>query len=255
MSVNDTLREIGLSEKEAKLYLALLKHGKMKPSSLASLTKISRPLVYTLAKGLLSKGIISEDISGKTLYFIPLPPDNLEGLIRDIKREAKEKESSIRKAMGELSLIMASKQYPIPKIRLVEEKDLEKFLFDNLTKWQDEVIASGGVWWGFQDHSFVENYEKWINSTWETKQSKHAGYKAQVFTNASKIEQKLEQKYPKSKRDMRFMDGVNFTGTTWICGEYLIMIMTQEHPFYLLEIHDRLLAHNTAEVFKKLWNK
>ena len=166
MNANDTLKKMGLSDKEARLYLTLLKHGKMKPSALANLTKISRPLVYSLAKGLLSKGIISEDISGKTIHFIPLPPPSLERLIMDVKREAREKEGLIRKAIADLSLISAGKQYPVPKIRMVEEKDLEKFLFDNLAKWQDEIIASDGIWWGFQDNKFVELFKEWISATW-----------------------------------------------------------------------------------------
>lgn len=251
MSTNIILAKIGLNEKEIKLYLALLKHGKMRPTALATMTKISRPLVYSLAKGLLSKGLISEDISGKVTHFIPLPPSSLNKLIEETKREAKEKEILIRQAINDLSLITAGKQYPVPKIRLVEEKDIEKFLFDNLTKWQDAVLAHEGVWWGFQDHSFVEQYEKWIKATWETTQTKNPRYQARAFTNASRIEQKLKDKYP--KREIRFLEDTNFTATTWVCGEYLIMIMTQEHPFYLLEIHDELMAHNTAEIFKRLW--
>ncbi len=252
MSTTETLKKIGLSEKEAKLYLTLLKQERMKPTDLAKAIRVSRPLVYSLAKGLLSKGLIAEDISGKTMHFVALPPKSLSHLVDEAKREAKEKEELIKEIVSELSLLTAEKQYPVPKMRLVEEKDVQKFLFDNLTKWQDEVIASDGVWWGFQDHTFIENNEKWIAATWQTKQSKNEHYEARIFTNESRIEQKLEKKYG-PKRNVRFLDGSNFTATTWVCGEYLIMIMTREHPFYLIEIHDTFMAHNTAEIFKRLW--
>ncbi len=252
MNINTTLEKIGLNEKEIKLYLTLLKYGKMKPTALAATTKISRPLVYNLAKNLLSKGFISEDISGKITHFTPLPPKSLEKLIDEAKRETKEKELLIRQAINDLSLLTVGKQYPVPKIRLIEEKDIEKFLFDNLTKWQDAILDHDGIWWGFQDHNFVEYYEKWIKSTWETIQTKNPQYQTKVFTNDSNIEQKLKNKYP--KRQIRFLANNKFTATTWICGEYLIMIMTQEHPFYILEIHDKLIAYNTAEIFKHLWN-
>ncbi len=255
MSITKTLQKIGLSEKEVKIYLTLLKHGEMKPSALANLTKISRPLVYSLAKDLLSKGLITEDISGKILHFVPLPPTSLEYLIDEAKREVKEKENLIRHAINDLGLITTGKQYPIPKVKIVEEKNMEKFLFDNITKWQDAIIASDGVWWGYQDHQFVEKFGKWISATWQTEQSKHPHYKAQVLTNTSAVEQMLEKKYPKSKRDMRPLPEAHFTATTWVCGDYLIMIMNQEHPYYLLEIHDKLVAQNTAEIFKNLWQK
>jgi hypothetical protein len=31
------------------------------------------------------------------------------------------------------------------------------------------------------------------------------------------------------------------------------MAMTRQHQFYLVEIHDAMLAHNMREVFKTLW--
>jgi len=48
---------------------------------------------------------------------------------------------------------------------------------------------------------------------------------------------------------------VNFTATVWVCGEYIVVIATQQHPFYLYEIHDQLLADNMREMFKKLWKQ
>lgn len=252
MKTLETLQKIGLKEKEAQLYVALLKHKRMKPSELAKLIKVSRPMIYSLAKGLLSRNLISEDVTGKVIYFVALSPNCLSHLVDTAKRETREKEELIKKAVSDLSLISADKQYPVPKMRLVEEKDLEDFLFANLIKWQDQVIVSDGVWWGFQDHSFIERYGKWIDATWKTKQSKDPRYEARVFTNESTVEQKLTNTYG-PKRNVRFLDDNNFTATTWVCGEYLIMIMTGEHPFYLLEIHDKLMAHNTSAIFNRLW--
>jgi sugar-specific transcriptional regulator TrmB len=256
MSIQKMLQNIGLSEKERKVYLLLLKRGRMKPTELAKAAKISRPLVYSIAKGLLSKGIISEDMSGKSLYFVALAPQSLEKLIQVEKRETERREALIQKAVAELNLIKSRDQYPVPKIRLVEEGDLEKYLFDNLTKWQDEVITTeDGIWWGFQDNSFVEEYRDWIRASWQTEQSDNPHYKARVFTNSSGSEESLQRRYPKSKREMYFLDQSKFTATTWVCGNYLIMIMIKEHPYYLLEIYDELMARNTAEIFRRLWEQ
>ena len=57
-----------------------------------------------------------------------------------------------------------------------------------------------------------------------------------------------------TRRQIRFWEGdSDFTGTLWMVGDYIIMIQTVERPFYLVEIHDAVLAHNMREVFKKLW--
>ena len=252
MSVNQTLKKLGFNDKEIRVYLALLKHGKTKPSVLAKLIKLNRATLYHVAKGLLSKGIIAEDLSGKVLNFVALPPDNLNKILDQAKRELKEKEGIIKLAIGELDLIKFEKSYPVPKIRFIEENNLEKFLFDNLIKWQKAIIAADGIWWGFQDHGFVENYFKWIEATWETEESRHQNYQAHIFTNDSAIEQRLKGKYG-PKRNMRFLPDANFTATVWICGDYLVMIYTGQHPCYLVEVHDQMMAVNMREILKKLW--
>jgi sugar-specific transcriptional regulator TrmB len=254
MAINQTLKKLGLNDKEIRVYLALLKSGKIKPSSLAKITKLNRATLYSVAKSLLSKGIVTEDISGKILHFIPLPPNSLGKILEQAKRELKEKEELIKNAVGELNLIATDKSYPVPKIRLIEEDHLEKYLFDNTVKWQEAVIASDGVWWGYQDQNFAEIFEKWIYSTWKTIQSKHSHYKPQFFSSNTEIEKKLSAKFAKDKRKIRLLNDTDFSANTWVCGDYLVMIVTQKHPFYLLEINDPMLAHNTREIFKKLWN-
>ncbi|TSC94890.1 MAG: TrmB family transcriptional regulator [Candidatus Berkelbacteria bacterium Athens1014_28] len=251
MSIHQILKNLGLNDKEIKVYLALLKSGKVKPAVLAKITKLNRATLYSVAGNLLSKGIIAEDISSKSLYYVPLPPKNLEKILDQMRREIKDKEVLIKKAVGELNLITAEKLYPVPKIVFIEEDGLEKFLFDNLIKWSKAVVGSDGVWWGFQDHSFVENYEKWINASWETPYAKNL--RGQIFTNVSEIEKKQAKKNFKHKRDVRFADDLNFTSSVWVAGDYLIMINTRQHPFYLVELHDHALAFNMREMFKKLW--
>ncbi len=44
-----------------------------------------------------------------------------------------------------------------------------------------------------------------------------------------------------------------FTATTWVCGDYLILVSTAQHPHYLVQINDKILAHNMREVFKGIW--
>ena len=165
MAIRQILKNLGLNDKESKVYLALFKSGKTKPSTLAKITKLNRATLYNVAGNLLAKGIIAEDISSKALHYAPLPPSTLENILEQMRREVKDKEVLIKKAIGELNLITAEKLYPVPKIVFIEENDLEKFLFDNMVKWSKAVVESDGIWWGFQDHSFVENYEKWIDAT------------------------------------------------------------------------------------------
>ena len=252
MSASQTLKKLGLNDKETRVYLALLRYGKTKPSVLAKIAKLNRATLYHTAKELVFRGIVAEDLSGKVLHYSALPAENLRNILKQAKREIEEKENLIKRAVSELKMLKAEKTYPVPKIRFIEDDNLEKFLFDNLVKWQREVISTDGTWWGFQDHSFVENFFEWIRETWKTKESRDINYKAQVFTNDSSVERELKGKY-QPKRQVLFLPGTNFTATVWVCGNYLVMIFTRQKPFYLIEIHDEMMALNMREIFRKLW--
>ena len=169
------------------------------------------------------------------------------------RRELNEKKELIVSVVEELELLTAEEEYPVPKIRFIQENDIEEFLFGNLIKWQKSILENDSIWWGFQDHSFVENFESWIHHTWTTKESANKNYKARVISNVSDIEDILLKKYPKSKRDVRPLSGMDFTSTVWVMGEYMVVVMTKHHPFYLFEIHDEMLTHNMREIIKKLW--
>lgn len=253
MAITHLLKELGLNDTEAKAYVALIKHGRTKPAELARLTKLNRATTYSVAKSLQSKGLLAEDGTGSVMYLNPLPPSALKQLVERPKRELEQKQKVMEEAVAELTQLAGEKNYPVPKLRFVPEHEIEEYLYDSTQRWQQSAIDTDGVWWGFQDHSFVETYERWIHSTWKTPQSKSLKFSSKVVSNNSAIERTLEKKYSKAKRDVRGVAGMNFTSTLWVAGDYVVMIQTSANPFYLFEIHDATLAHNMREICKKLW--
>lgn len=227
--------------------------GKQRPSAISRLTKINRATVYNIAKSLLSKGLIAEDLGGTTLFLTPLPVDSLQQIIDRPRRELDKKETLVKKAIASLSLLTAQTHYSVPKIRFVEEDGLEDFLYDNARKWIEELPKFDGVWWSFQDHSFVENYESFVEWVGTLEEYKRPNIKSHLLTNKAPIEDRIKKKISRTKRDVRFISDVDFTSSIWISGDYMVMVVTREHPFYLVEIHDATLAHNMREVLKKLW--
>ena len=104
-----------------------------------------------------------------------------------------------------------------------------------------------------QDHTFAKHYEKWIDWYWKTIAPTKLELK--LLSNKSRIETTIKKKtYP--RRKIKFWsDSKAFTATTWETGNYLTMIISNQKPHYLVEIHDKTLAYNMAELFKGIWNK
>ena len=72
------LEELGLSDKEAVVYLALLQFDNAAPSQIAEKTKLNRSTVYVVLESLEKKGLASETNVGKTVHYQAAAPERLE---------------------------------------------------------------------------------------------------------------------------------------------------------------------------------
>lgn len=247
------LNNLGLGKKEQAVYKLILEHGKIAPALIARFAKINRTTVYSVAKELKEKGLIVEDLGGRTLYYLPSQSNELERLIEEENKKIKNKVTYIKELQEILKNTPASKTYSVPKIRFVDEMDLEKYLYEASPRWiENQVSGNNTTWWGFQDHTFVKNYERWIVWFWKTAPKQ---IDLNLFSNKSEIEVRMRGKKI-NRRKIKFWSKKNdFTGTQWVVGEYIILIVTAQRPHYLVEIKDAVMANNMRELFKNVWEE
>ena len=251
--LENLLNQLGLGEKEQIVYKLILEYGKIAPALLSRLAKINRTTVYSVANELKAKGLIIEDLGGKTLYYLPARANELQKIIDKEKEKIKTKESSIQELQEFLKTSPQSKTYSVPKIRFIDEEDLEKYLYEATSRWTENQLTNGEkTWWGFQDHTFAEQFEKWIVWFWNNAPE---SIDLKLFTNKSVVEENMKEKNIKA-REIKFWKGDNdFTGTQWVVGSYIILVVTAQRPYYLVEINDSVMAHNMRELFKNIWEK
>lgn len=247
--MQNILRDLGLSPKEIKVYEALLKRRSASPAVLATATKISRPTVYSLTKSLATKGLVVESVGSKKKMFTIVPSHELTHLAEKERAELKRKEHLLETLSKELEIFKIDSTYPLPSIRFIEESDIASFMRTRTPLWNESMLQTSPTWWGFQDHTFAEQFLSYIEWLWKNSPEK---IDLKLLSNASEIETSLRGKFP--QRNIKFWNGVlQFTATTWILGEYVVLVNTKTHPFYLTEIHDPLLAQNLRAVFENLW--
>src|SRR3989344_8602544 len=87
------LQDLGLSDKEALIYLALLQVDGATALDLSKKTKINRSTVYVVIDALLKKGLVSETTVGKKTQFQAESPESIRTYIerRKIELEKTEK--------------------------------------------------------------------------------------------------------------------------------------------------------------------
>ncbi len=80
------LRELGFSEREIKIYLALLSLGQTTVGPIAAKTRMQHSKVYQTLEKLIDKGLVSFVIKSKTRHFEAQDPKHILGFIKEKER-------------------------------------------------------------------------------------------------------------------------------------------------------------------------
>ena len=128
----NTLRKLGLSEKELTIYLKLLEIGPSSVRNLANITKVNRGSTYEGLKELQSKGLVSYYNDATRQKFIAENPKQLKVLLVEESEKIKALEEDLNPLISELrALHHNTKNQPIS--RLYEgEKGIKTILNDLL---------------------------------------------------------------------------------------------------------------------------
>lgn len=251
--MEETLKKIGLNEKEAQVYRAVLEHGRLSSTALSKLTGINRTTIYSTSKELIKKGLIAEDIGATVRQYVALSPRSIEHIIEREQEMLNEKKRWALTAVREASAVVRGRGFSLPKVMFVEEGELRAYLTKQTPVWNESIAGRDGIYWGFQDRYLVQHYEDWIDEYW----AKHAS--ARVINELRLIsdeeaEKRKGKKYP--YRKIKFWkQATDFSSTTWVMGDYVVMIAANKRPHYLVEIYDETLAQNMRAVFKGLWEE
>ncbi len=248
--MNDKLlSSLGLASREIKIYKAVVRVGAVAPAELGKLTGIKRTTAYSIARGLVEKGLLVENATKRPRVFTPASPKDIREVFASEKERLHAREGVYAQLAEELAKAEARKTYPVPQIRFVEAEKMEQFIIRESAKWDTSMLKSDSVWWGFQDHTYAEQFPKAITAYWR-QAPKEISLK--LLSNQSDVEVKMRGKH--TRREIKFWNkSGHFVSTLWVVGEYVVTVNTSRHPYYLVEMHDALLAQNLREMFKVLW--
>src|SRR3954466_8633839 len=96
------IEDLGLSNKEGRVYVACLSIGPSPVQRIADESGIKRVTTYVILESLVGLGLVSQSIKGKKTYFIAEDPINLERLIDRRAQELKEQKQNFDVILPEL---------------------------------------------------------------------------------------------------------------------------------------------------------
>ncbi len=88
MQITEGLHNLGLSQKEAKVYVALLGLGQASAYSIADRAGVKKPTTYVILGELMQKGLVLKIARSRKQLFVAKPPDEFFALAEERLRQA-----------------------------------------------------------------------------------------------------------------------------------------------------------------------
>src|SRR3989344_182405 len=139
--MHDELVKLGLSQNEAKVYLALLSIGPVSAGKIATHANIKRPTTYLALERLVELGLAAEVTGNKEKLFKPEEPEKLSKLTKKLRRQAIAAELKLDELMPGLKAIQKSIVEP-PKVKSYQG-------ISGIKNILEEVSESRNSWYYF----------------------------------------------------------------------------------------------------------
>jgi len=236
--MEEQLQEYGLSEKEAKVYVACLKMGPSTANRISTATDLRRSTTYDILEALKAKGLISSFVRDKKYYFQAADPAELLAFMHA-------REEKLKRILPELEKIKATVTEK-PSVELFEGIKGVLTLLDELYK-EKELLLYG---------SAKKTYEtlRHIPEAYATRRAE-LGIKLRVVFEKSDATFKLKEPKVKKVTEMRFLEYMkNFPTVTFIAGDQ-VGILTLEKEILGVHIINKEISQTQRLIFESLWKQ
>ena len=102
--IENSLRNLGLTDSEIKVYLALLELGSTTKGPIVDKSGVASSKIYELLEKLIQKGLASYVIKAGTKYFESAPPSRILDYLKEKEAKLKQQENQLQKLIPELEL-------------------------------------------------------------------------------------------------------------------------------------------------------
>ncbi len=239
----DILKKAGLTDSQAKGYLALIEHGALTPTELADKTGESRTNGYAIAEKLISLGLAFKNSNVKTTIEA-LNPTKIRSIIN-------EKQQQLKAVSDEISAAMPTM---LSKFRLTSDQPgvISSEGPESLRLAYNEIIASKDEVLIFPGRDLRKNPEISALIDVQIERQRKAGIKSLALMPASKFN-------PAIKSDgfltvKKLPEGVEFEAQIMIFGNNVITTVAN-HGIVNTIISSPEVASAMRSIFFALWDK
>lgn len=137
--IKEKLRELGFSEKEVKVYLALLEIGSAVASDIAKKAKIKRSTAYVILDSLAERGLISVVERRGVQLYSAAPPEQLVRHLQGMAKRYSGFADAAKELIPELKASRAAAEIPAPKVHFFEGSEGIKTVYEDTLASSEQI--------------------------------------------------------------------------------------------------------------------
>ncbi len=234
MKYTSSLRQLGLSKKEALVYETLLKEGQLNILKLSHLTGIHRPALYTILPRMINLDLVVEVKKGKRTEYLAASPRKLEPIVDSTKM-------ILESIVDDLNNEFSRKQI-VPKIEVYYGTDgISRVFMDIVTS-----LKNGETFYRY-------SIRRDINKDFLPKAYRELRDKKKIERLAITNEEGANRKKPKLDRFVKILKGdyETFNVTKLIYADKLAFVDYEKEVAFI--VHNERLSNMEKQIFYSLY--
>lgn len=241
------LQNLGLSEKEAKVYTTSLELGPDTAQNLAKQSGINRATTYVQIESLKEKGLMSEFEKGKKTFYVAESPNRLKNLLGTIEKELELKKSEVTSILPGL-ISMFEGMGERPKVRFFEGLEGARAMHQDLLTTKDKV-TQGFLYLDDLFSSFPDYQKDFTQYRIKKKITSHIIYTQKGGPRTDAVSKK-------ELRTAKFIDHKKFPiSATIIIYDDKVAISTYKAAPTGVIIENKHIAETVKAIFYWMWGQ
>lgn len=244
MKIEETLRNLGLTNGEVKVYLSLVDIGSTTVGPIIDRSGVSNSKVYVILDKLIKKGIASYIIKGKTKYFQASSPKHLS----EILEKKQEKIDLLKKSLNKtIKYIEERSEYSKEESKIYKGYKGIKSAWIEATK----TIPNKGQYLffskGYGEDITLKTFFKNLSTELKERKIKILG-----LANVEEKEN-YDEFYKRLGYNMKYTN-FNWPADTTIAGDYLLLLVWDKKNPVVYSIQSKILVESYKIFFESIWN-
>jgi sugar-specific transcriptional regulator TrmB len=238
MQLKNVFIGMGLSEKEAKVYLATLELGPSPASEIALRAKMNRVSAYDILERLIAKGFISTFLQNKVRTFASTDPDLLRDLYRQRYDQFKSVLPDLRRLHGKT---------PHPRVRYYEGIEGVKRVYADTLTAKSEIL-------NYADSKSIRHFWPTYDEEYVKERVKHKIYLRGIAPD-DELGREVAAQNKENFREIRLVPAnkFSFSNEINIYDDHVSIISFGKDALLGMIIESPEIADTQRAIFKMAW--